>query len=194
MNTYLSIGNRIMQIILYYGLNKSSFATEIGLTSNTSIVRVTNEDDRGISFENLQLIGKRYPDIDMNWLVMGTGNMLRKGRMVDDKAAHSFHYLSEYSDIDMTFSDATGDSMAPKILQGDILLCKEIKEHKNVVFGDAYRIISNTKTVYVRYITDMTDSAFILSAENQRYKPIEIPEKDVSVIFHIKGIVRRVAS
>lgn len=62
--------DRILQFIDYKGINKSNFYKSTGL-SNGFLDKVK---DVGVS--KLELILKSYPELSMEWLIFGTGNML----------------------------------------------------------------------------------------------------------------------
>jgi len=71
-----NISKRINALIQELGLNKSSFSKEIGIDNNVTIGRIVNED-RSPSFEVLNKILNRFPNINAGWLLTGEGNMLR---------------------------------------------------------------------------------------------------------------------
>ncbi|MGR3790702.1 S24 family peptidase [Flavobacterium sp. TN-1] len=64
------ITDRILQIIDYKGISKSKFYKDTGL-SNGFLDKVK---DIGVS--KIEYILKAYPEININWLLLGTGEML----------------------------------------------------------------------------------------------------------------------
>ena len=204
METREPIGARLRQIIQYYGLNKSTFSYKIGLSNNATMVRIINDQDAGISFDVLQKIGKTYPEISMEWLVMGIGRMMKDSKVEAtvmfnvsffhnrSEVATDFLHITGYGDSDTAFDDVVGDSMSPKIITGDILLCRTANLDQ-IVFGEAYRISTTQGIVYVRYLSNVIEDRLILGTENQRYREQEVNKSEVSKIFGIKGIIRRIA-
>lgn len=72
-----STGERLRQVMAYYNLNKNQFSVALGLQGNSVIVRIVNDPSRGISYELLQKIAEKFGEFDMNWLIAGTGRMLK---------------------------------------------------------------------------------------------------------------------
>lgn len=67
---------RILQFIDYKGVSKLSFYKEVGL-SNGFLDR-----NKSIGTDNLVKILKTYPEIDPLWLLLGEGDMLKRGEQV----------------------------------------------------------------------------------------------------------------
>jgi len=204
METREPIGVRLRQVIEYYGLNRTSFSAKIGMTNNVTVIRIINDADSGISFDVLQKIGKTYPEISMDWLVMGVGRMLKDASAGSSimfnisyfhnrsPVATDYLHLTGYDDCDMAFDDLVGDAMTPKIITGDIILCRTTSMDQ-LVFGEAYRIVTENGIILIRYLVSVTEDKLILGTENIRYREQEIIKSDISKIFAVKGIIRRIA-
>jgi len=70
----MSFGKRIKQYIDYKGLNISSFEDKSTLT-NGAIHRVV-KNDTTLNGESIAAIGENWTDLNLNWLMTGTGEML----------------------------------------------------------------------------------------------------------------------
>ena len=68
---------RLKWLIDDLGMNNNSFSKEIGLSNNSTIGRIVNED-REPSFRVLHSILTTYPKIDANWLLTGDGEPYKK--------------------------------------------------------------------------------------------------------------------
>jgi hypothetical protein len=66
---------RIEKVIEYLGLTKNSLSKEIGLSSNVTIGRIIKEH-RKASKKTLKRISDRFPEINLTWLLTGSGKML----------------------------------------------------------------------------------------------------------------------
>lgn len=66
---------RIEEVMKYYRLNKNSFSDEIGMSNNVTIGRILNEKRKPIR-STLEKIVARFPQINMDWLLTGEGEML----------------------------------------------------------------------------------------------------------------------
>jgi hypothetical protein len=72
----MSKAQRIQEIIDYYGMSYNSFAISLGMLNGTSIKRIV-DDNRNPQNQTLQKISQAYPEINMNWLNTGTGEMIK---------------------------------------------------------------------------------------------------------------------
>jgi len=70
-----SIPNRIELIIKYYNMSYNSFAKSLGLANGTGI-KTMIDNNRNPQNQTLNKIVNTYPEIDMNWLRTGTGQMI----------------------------------------------------------------------------------------------------------------------
>jgi repressor LexA len=196
-----SLGERVMEIIYHYRLNKNSFSKKIGLINNSIIVRLVNDPERGLSLELLQRIITEFPDISPRWLLMGEGDMFEV-KKVPEKNIHYIKYyktidsqpdlfrISGYDDCDFA-TDVYGDGMSPKYRQGDIVICRKFAPADPVLFGEAYLLYVNTNPL-LRYIKSIPQPGqFKIGAENSRYEDAVIETKDIDSAYLVKGIIRR---
>tara|TARA_R110000803_G_scaffold101947_3_gene169960 strand:- start:122 stop:766 length:645 start_codon:yes stop_codon:yes gene_type:complete len=70
-----SIPNRIEIVIKYYNMSYNSFAKSLGLANGTGI-KTMIDNNRNPQNQTLNKIVNTYPEIDMNWLRTGTGQMI----------------------------------------------------------------------------------------------------------------------
>lgn len=78
----MSFGKRIKQYIDYKGLNISSFEDKSTLT-NGAIHRVV-KNDTTLNGESIAAIGENWTDLNLNWLMTGTGEMLLNASVVQE--------------------------------------------------------------------------------------------------------------
>lgn len=205
MNTTSPVGERIWAIINHYRLNRNSFSVKLELSNNSGIVRILNDPDpsRGVSFELLQKIAQHFPEVSLRWFVLGEGEMLKDDKFPDPQLHYIKYYHDRggevtdllrvygYSDCDIAF-DVFGDAMAPKFRQGDMILCKTVPFPGELIFGEAYLMISHDRPL-LRYIKSETGEVLKLGAENPRYDESLIKISEVQSLYIIKGLVRREA-
>ena len=70
-----SIPNRIEIVIKYYNMSYNSFAKSLGLANGTGI-KTMIDNNRNPQNQTLNKIVNTYPEINMNWLRTGTGQMI----------------------------------------------------------------------------------------------------------------------
>lgn len=66
--------DRVLQFIKYTGLNKSSFEKKVGL-SNGAIDKMGENTRRN----TLDKISNIFPELNIDWVLTGNGNMLNEG-------------------------------------------------------------------------------------------------------------------
>ena len=75
----MGAGVRIQAIIEHFDLNVSSFSKTIGLTGNVTIYKIV-KGESAPSFATLLKIKERFPQVNIDWILSGDGQML-----IDDK-------------------------------------------------------------------------------------------------------------
>jgi len=108
----MSKAQRIQEIIDYYGMSYNSFAISLGMLNGTSIKRIV-DDNRNPQNQTLQKISQAYPEINMNWLNTGTGEMI-KGAAInireDDLTVTAKQILKKLEE-DRVYYDSVRDEM-----------------------------------------------------------------------------------
>lgn len=168
-------GERVKKVMEYFGLNKNSFSNEIGMSSNVTIGRIINED-RNPHPDTLKKITDRYPQISLDWLMTGTGQMLlescpgkqsnpqipdaymvpllplyAQGGSLNDFApsvrmADCEKVISPIAGADFAIT-ITGDSMAPEYPSGSRILIKRVDEKAFIEWGRVYVLDTMNGTV-----------------------------------------------
>jgi hypothetical protein len=203
MEKQSGIGDRIMNIIYHYRLNKNAFSKKLQLPGNSIIVRIVNDPTRGISLDLMQKILTTFPEVDPRWLVMGEGKMLREKNpeaTVEPKAYIQYFHkaggqpvdqlrITGYEDCDSAF-DVVGDAMVSKFLHGDIVICQKVSDQQ-ITSGDSYYIVTKGAPI-IRYIKSKpTDGQYKIGAENSRYEDTLINASEIESLFKIRGVIRR---
>lgn len=120
-----TIKDRIVEYVLHIGVSNRQFEIECNLSNGT----INNIKD-GISSPNLEKIFNRYPNLSLEWLVTGQGNML--------KSASSESLLS--SDKEQEYKDAI------KELETEIVALKAENKVLRELAGLGERKDSNNKS------------------------------------------------
>jgi transcriptional regulator with XRE-family HTH domain len=209
MNQTTTFGERLTMVMRHKGLNKNSLSVQLGLTANSVIGRIVNDQSRP-SYDILKDIVTHFTDINARWLVTAEGSMLGKesaskidkGEIryfksgsgepfptnTDDLKATAIMTLYGFTDCQYAF-DVFGDSMAPRFRSGDLVLCSD-HLHKNILPGEAYWIVSEG-VPSIRTVKNETNGSYLLGAENPRYSDYEIKKDEVTHLYLIKGTIRR---
>ena len=71
-NENSSVRNRLKSYIKYSRMTQDSFAESLGLSRS-----YVNAIRKGISNTTLEKILEKYPDLNLNWLLFGEGEMIK---------------------------------------------------------------------------------------------------------------------
>ena len=80
-----NINSRISQIISHFGLNKNSFSKKIGMENNVTIGNIVSGRRNKPSFDVIEKILLSFDSISSEWLIIGTGEMLKKNDIIKKK-------------------------------------------------------------------------------------------------------------
>lgn len=80
-----------------------------------------------------------------------------------------------------------GDSMYPKIKNGDIVLLHEIQDRSVIMFGEIYLVITDDYRTLKYIRKGPSDDKVILVSENEHYDPVVITLDNVIKLFLYKG-------
>lgn len=87
-----AIAQRILTVIKYSDLSKNAFATKIGHRNMTKTL--ANDNVPGTKI--ILAIHESYPEIDLDWLLTGRGNMFHKGYKTSSDPISSMEDGSNY--------------------------------------------------------------------------------------------------
>lgn len=70
----MSFNSRLLEVITYYKMSPTTFGEKMDIAKST-MSRLIN-DLSNPSYPFLVSVKKQYPEINLNWLITGDGNML----------------------------------------------------------------------------------------------------------------------
>lgn len=73
MNT---INDRILHVIRYYNYNVRSLSLELGYKGSTTINNIVSGKRNNPSYEMIVKLARKFPEININWLLLNDGEML----------------------------------------------------------------------------------------------------------------------
>lgn len=200
-------------------LSQAEFSEKVGI--KPSQVSEMLNGKRKISERTIHNIVEAFPDLNINWLLTGEGEMLKSDRVTYAPASNKnipFYDIDVTASIAESFNDTPeipqyyidfpplndctaafpvyGESMEPDFFAGEVVLVKEITNVDSMLWGEPYLVITNANCDNLRTIKNVYLSEdrtkFILRATNPRYAgDTIIPRDDVLKIFLVKGKVNR---
>ena len=191
------------------------FANFLGIkpqTLNTWYTRNTFDYD---------LLYAKCIDIDGNFLLTGSGNMLRNNidllntenvnlpvkirglpliRLEDmagknQEEMNALELYSDYYSIPEFNKKAdyliriSGDSMAPKYFNGDIVACKKIPLDTFIQWGKVY-VMDTVQGALCKRIENIENEQMLVVSDNDKYKPFKMNRKEIRSLAIVIGVIR----
>lgn len=214
-----SINKRIKSIIEYSGKTINSLSKDLRISQPALRSMVIGEYKPG--FEMLTKLIEVFPEIDINWLITGNGEMLRAEASAKNTQSSTTNknvikyypsvsgsmggvqFLDDpsesYVDIILPgFSEckyainAYGDSMHPVIKSGQVVILMEWME-SFIDWGRIYLVVTKSGYRTIKYLkpSDNKD-AIRCESENKELNPaFDINKEDIQKLFLVKGWVCR---
>lgn len=176
-----------------------------------------NQVTKRPSIEKLDNISSTFPDLNIDWLLTGEGEMLKATAPIPlrkNKVIRFWENIEATGGGIMTFDDTVdgnysemvlpdftdctdairlvGDSMYPRYKSGQILVFKEWCE-SFVEFGQVYLIITRTGYRMVKYLQPSTESGKLIcvSENKEQFPPFSIEIESIYRLYLIKGSVEQ---
>lgn len=195
-------------------ISKTDFYKKTGLSNGFL--------DKGgsVTSANLETILNSFPEISLDWLVTGRGEMLRKelpvahpaavgegiplipidalaGLPADDNIGVRFidcarYTIPEFTNLNVEYMiRVSGSSMYPKYSNGDILACRRVTDVLFFQWGKIYVIDSSQGALVKRVFQDEDPERILLVSDNrEHYPPFSIPKSDIRSISIVVGVIR----
>lgn len=98
--------------------------------------------------------------------------------------------ISRFSDCEFGIQ-ASGDSMSPKIRNGDYVLCKEV-DVDEIIMGDAYLVLTYKGTEVIKYIYphEIKSDCILLVSDNQSLPPTALAKSAIRKLYKVKGVIK----
>lgn len=210
----MSDKERIKQYLECKGISKNKFYSQTGL----SVGFLDSGSSLGV--DKARIIINKYPDISLNWLIMGEGEMLSTDSdrqiatakqtsvggiplipieaiagVLSGNSTQIMDRECEHYNIPM-FQGAefliriSGDSMLPKYYSGDIVACKRLPIDTFFQWNKVY-VLDSEQGVIIKRVRPGRDNRHVtLISENTAYAPFELPLEKVYSIALVIGVVR----
>lgn len=195
----LTAKERIEKVVCWAGLNTSTFATHIGLSSPQTLYQIKS-GKHDISRALAQRICSHYPDIEFGWLFAGEGEMIRP------MEASIPHYMVDCTDValgrapaiphsqtrivgcgDCSFAAPYNSSaMEPDIKQGSTLFLKEVTIEE-VQVGSIV-LVATEQRATLRRVGEVTHAHITLVGPSGSPSPaITIQEQQIKRLYILKA-------
>lgn len=208
---------RLLQIVEYYKLSVREFERVIGVSEG--VINKTIARNTGLKAETIQKIVEKFPQISLNWILLGEGEMLKS----EDKAVAKqtdnpnegiplipveamagaltcdntiFEYECDRYVVPM-FKGADflipvkGSSMYPKYSSGDIVACQRIDMNNLFFQWNKVYVIDTIQGALIKRIKPGHDENHVLIvSDNEKYDPFELPYSAIHAVALVIGVIR----
>lgn len=205
---------RIKQFIDYKSITTNKFEVHSGIARGY-LARLKGS----VGSDKLNGIMIAYPELNIEWLIAGKGEMLKSNTAIPLSQSSSQNTIKYFpsvngsmggvefldspdeSSIDIILPgfneckfaiNAYGDSMYPVIKSGQVVLLMEWKE-SFIDWGHIYLVVTKNGYRAIKYLRPSEKEGFIrCESENKEFNPaFEVEINDIHRLFLVKGWVCR---
>lgn len=208
MNT---IKDRVLEFIKSEGITVRSFEIAASM-SNGAVSKMGDNTRRKI----LDQISAAYPQLNMDWLLRGEGEMYVKNlpapqiSYTEGVPYYDEDFMLGFEEIGVPNSanpnflirmpgyekatlwcNASGHSMEPEINSGDIIALQRIEDFSFLPFGDVYGFITtNGMRTIKRLGRSSREGYYRLIPTNKDYDEQEIPIDKIALVYRVMGTMK----
>ena len=203
--------DRLLEFLKQIEISQAKFAERVGVSRNYVNSMVDN-----ITQNTVEKIQAAYPDLNIDWLTKGQGEMLRTPTAADKQKALPlipFEALAGFLSTDnegVMVEDCeqyvipefdrrgaefiirvSGSSMYPKYSNGDLLGCKKVNDVLFFQWGKIYVLDTSQGALVKRVYEHENDDFVMLVSDNKDvYPPFPIPKSDIRSLSIVVGVIR----
>jgi phage repressor protein C with HTH and peptisase S24 domain len=198
---------RLIEFLAYLGIGQTKFEEKVGLSRG-----LINNIKGDISLKSLKKISETYPELNIDWLRIGKGNMLKEDTPVENGtelitvsllpisaqggSLNDFVVSVKDSDCEKIISPIkgadwaitiSGDSMAPEYPSGAQVLIKRINEKAFIDWGKVYVLDTCNGTV-IKILEPSKREGYIKCSSinpEPRYAPFDVSFDDIYGIYRV---------
>ncbi|MBB4117901.1 phage repressor protein C with HTH and peptisase S24 domain [Mesonia hippocampi] len=160
-------------------------------------------------------ISSVYPDVNINWLLTGEGEMFKKEQfdtnpvktipLIPIEAMAGFgtgdvqvmdyqtsgYKIPEFEDIRADFMiRIKGSSMYPKYNSGDLVACRKVALGSFFQWNKVYVLDTSQGALVKRIRKSENEESLLMVSDNEKYSPFEVPLSEIYAIALVVGVIR----
>ena len=209
INVNSKIINRVLKFIKLKSISVNQFHKEIGV-GNGYLAKV-----KSISSDIIESISEHYPEVNLDWLITGKGDMLKPNinnvvKVVNNgiplltEAAFAGVTSGDVSILELeceryvipTFKGADflitvkGSSMTPKYSSGDIVACKWLPLDTFFQWNKVY-VLDTIQGPLIKRICEGKDIDHLkIVSENEKYPSYHLHKSEIRKLAIVIGVIR----
>ena len=209
----MSVKDRIKAFCKAEKSTVSAFETAIGVANG-----YVNAISKSIGIDKIEIILERFPNLNIEWLLTGNGNMYKDDEM-PAKVSFDRNIGIPYYDVDFlggfaelfnnqttiptrniivpgfekatVWCNVTGQSMEPKINHGDIIALRECTI-QDIQYGEIYAVVLDTlRTIKIIRRGSNSKKLLFVPINQPSYQEQEFPITRIIKVFEVIGSVSK---
>lgn len=211
----MTVKDRIKEFCKAENSTVSAFEANIGVANG-----YVNAISKSIGLDKIKTILEKYPNLDIEWLLVGNGNMHKKN-IASNAATISYNpsigtpyydvdFLGGFSEVfnDQTkipacnvqvpgfdraslWCNVTGHSMEPKINHGDIIALHECTIN-DIQYGEIYAVVLDTiRTIKILRKGSHPNKLLYVPINKPDYEEQEFDISRIIKIFEVVGSISK---
>lgn len=195
---------RLLTYLEYLGMGQNAFESICGLATGT-ISKLTF----GIRSDKLAQIAKKFPNLNIRWLITGEGDMVKENPSVRGIPVLPYSavggYLAENNteetDLETCYVPeftargadflirVDGDSMYPRYHNGELLAIKIVRDPSFFQWGKVYVLSTKQGCIVKRVMPAKDDDSVVVchSENSSLYPDYRISKKDILNVAVVVG-------
>ncbi|MCL2291191.1 MAG: hypothetical protein FWC34_10925 [Bacteroidetes bacterium] len=216
MNKISPIKERILQYIEYLGITKQLFCEKTGISYANIKGKSLESEFGGTQIAEILSV---FGEISSDWLLTGTGNMLRNditaknmvptngndgiplipisamagygtgGAQVLEHECERF-VIPVFKEAEFLIS-VKGSSMYPKYNSGDIVACKKLPLDTFFQWNKVYVLDTEQGALVKRIKKGETEDTLTIVSDNPKYDPFPLHKSKIYAIAIVLGVIRQ---
>lgn len=208
----------MQQLVEYSGLNVPKFAEKVGFKTPQGVRELLKGTTKSLSDAAQYKIAAAFPDLNIDWLLTGEGEMLSAVKAVarpeisytEGVPYYDEDFLLGFDEVGSPDSEspdflirmpgyekatlwcnASGHSMEPEINNGDIIALQRIDDISFLPFGDVYGIITTNGLRTIKRIgRSAAPGCLRLIPTNKEYDEQDIPVEKIAIVYRVMGTMK----
>lgn len=211
--------NRLKEVIEDKHMSPNAFALSIGVDPGNMRKKLSGKI--GVTRTDITKLCDTY-NVSRAWMERGEGGMYNAQALAEEKIVVADKDKRPYYDVDfslgydMMYNDqanvpdsyislpgydqadfwcrASGDSMKPKIENGNIIALREVADwHIYIPLNEVYAVVTRNQLRTVKVLRKGSDAKhFTLHAFNEEYPDQEIEMAAIERIYRVVGVVKTI--
>lgn len=208
----MSTKERIVKYIKFHSMKQGEFCERIGV-AKTYIASIRSS----ISPGKLAKIATEFPDLNIEWLLTGEGDMLKEERQeieisytegvpyydVDFQAGFDVMASPDHNNPECLIKfpkyeratlwcNASGDSMGPEINNGDTIALQKVDDFRFLPYDGIYAIVTTNDMRTIKRIgKGVAPNSYRLIPTNKEYEEQDLPIDMIACVYRVLGCVKR---